>query len=137
MDEVIQEELKVYGGIFLIDLLIFSILLLQNISIHFNKYKKEIVVKRLYGFGYVKAYRKYWTIFLINWVIIFFTKIRLLVKIGISILEIDDGDISIVFSRGLSFWKTIFVSCLFKYKKYFLNPKSFGSVITLFLITGL
>ena len=89
----LQEELKVYGGIFLIDLLIFSILLLQNISIHFNKYKKEIVVKRLYGFGYVKAYRKYWTIFLINWVILLLISVASLgagaifIVIGILLIE--------------------------------------------------
>lgn len=66
----LREELKVYGGIFVIDLLIFSFLLLQNTGIHFTKYKKEIVVKRLHGYGYIKAYRKYWMILLINWTIL-------------------------------------------------------------------
>ena len=45
------------------------------------------------GFGYVKAYRKYWTIFLINWVILLLISVASLgagaifIVIGILLIE--------------------------------------------------
>ncbi|MEG1409712.1 MAG: hypothetical protein RSB77_03630 [Bacilli bacterium] len=62
----LDEEIKTLSILFIISFSFYFIILFQNSIIVFNKYKKQIVIRRTLGLGFLKSYKEFWIIYMIN-----------------------------------------------------------------------
>lgn len=76
-EKQVRESLLTLTGVFAI----FILVLVQNIIIFFNKYQRAIIIYRLYGVGFFKAYRIYFYVSIIS--CIFSIVLSLIINLGL------------------------------------------------------
>ena len=65
----IDEKMNLLYILLFIVIVCFIVVMVQNLIITFAKYKKKIVVRRLFGTSYIKSYKEHILIFFVNWII--------------------------------------------------------------------
>lgn len=64
-----EEKLNILYITLSIGIACFLVIMLQNLIITFSKYKKKIIIRRLFGLSYIKSYKEHILIFFMNWII--------------------------------------------------------------------
>ncbi|HFL3608706.1 TPA: DUF1430 domain-containing protein [Clostridioides difficile] len=65
----LKEELHYLYIVLIISSICFVIILLQNLILIFNRYKKRIIIKKIFGLNFFYSYKEYILLFCANWII--------------------------------------------------------------------